>query len=292
MSDRAVSVVIPTHNHGHFIKETIQCVLGQTFQDFEIIIVDNGSVDNTREIVSSIEDERIFYHWQEDSGLPANSRNVGVKLAKTGLIAFLDSDDRWYPEKLKKVMEVFESHPNVYLVCHNEYVIKDGKKIGKSDYGPYVDDMYEKLLFEGNCLSTSAVVVKKEKLIEAGMFTERKDFLSVEDYDLWLKLAVKKNKFFFLEDILGEYILHESNVSSNIEMHYNNLFAVRDVHYGELARKESLKVVKALKRRARSRVGLIRDLLKSGNFYKAGLYLFKLPYEMFKSYRIYKKFIT
>ncbi len=288
MTVPAVSVIIPTYNNAHFVGQTIQCVLDQTFQNFEVIVVDDGSTDNTKGVISSFKDKRIFYHYQERSGLPAVSRNTGIKLSQAGMIAFLDSDDKWYPEKLSKTMEVFFNNKDIDLVCHDEYVTLADKIIRKSVYGPGVEDMYQALLYRGNCLSTSAVVVKKEKLYQVGLFDERKDFFSVEDYDLWLRLAANGCKFYFLHEFLGEYVLHETNISANLEMNYNNLLNVLDVHFRKLATEHNFKIFNALKRKLKVRIAMVRDLVKSGQFNKAIYYFLKLPRELINDYQEYK----
>ena len=119
MEKKLVSVITTTHNRGNIIKECINSVLNQTYKNFEYIIVDNGSTDNTKEIVHAFKDKRIKYIWQENSGSPAGSRNTGMMAAKGYYIAICDSDDLWLPQKLEKQIELFEKYNDILLVATN-----------------------------------------------------------------------------------------------------------------------------------------------------------------------------
>ncbi|MEQ1920226.1 MAG: hypothetical protein ABL955_13615, partial [Elusimicrobiota bacterium] len=121
-----------------------------------------------------------------------------------------------------EVMAEFDAHPDADLVCHQENVMKDGAFVSVTRNGPWVPDMYEQLLFEGNALSPSATTVKKSKLIEAGLFREEPEFNTVEDYDLWMRLA-KICRMRFLNEVLGEYLLIERGASNKIVYHNTNL---------------------------------------------------------------------
>ena len=236
----AVSVIVPAYNNAKLLSQTIQSVLGQSYTDFELIIVDDGSTDNTREIIEHFPDRRIRYHYQDNSGLPAAARNTGIRLSVGRYISFLDSDDVWYPEKLGKVLAVFQRHSTVGLVCHNENVRRGSGIIGTKRYGPYKPDMFRSLLFKGNVLSTSATTVVKEVLERVGGFTERRDFYCIEDYDLWMKIARQHVEFYFLSDILGEYRIHESNSSGifgqgDIKRYYNSLRCVLEENFAHIS---------------------------------------------------------
>ena len=102
------SVVIPTYNRCNVILETVQAVLNQTFSSFEVVVVDNGSTDHTSDIIRSISDSRVRYLKLKGSGSPASPRNHGIVEARGEWIAFLDSDDYWFPEKLESVANVLE----------------------------------------------------------------------------------------------------------------------------------------------------------------------------------------
>lgn len=219
------SVVIPAYNREKELHVAIQSVLNQTYQNFELIVVDNGSTDATKEVVQSYmdNDARVKYFWQENSGSPAGSRNTGIKNAMGDWVAFLDSDDYWYPQKLERVAKMIKDNPNAIAVSHYEdkrvngifhSTLAHGKTLSRSPY-------YE-LLFDGNSLSTSAMSVKKEKLFEVDLFDIRKDYFAVEDYDMWMKLSLV-GEFCYIHEPLGVFSITDTNMSGNIELINNNL---------------------------------------------------------------------
>lgn len=222
-----ISVVIPLYNREGTIARAIDSVLSQTFSNFEILIVDNGSTDTSREIALKYckNDSRINYIYQENSGSPAGSRNTGIGNSQYDWVAFLDSDDYWFPKKLESVVNAIEANPSVILISHSENQElnnKFQKTLKNSPKDNSSKSMYEKLFYGGNFLSTSAIVVKKQALIEVGLFDTRKDYYAVEDYDLWMKLS-QVGEFFFIHEVLGTYCLDGGNLSSKYEIFFKNL---------------------------------------------------------------------
>lgn len=205
------SVVIPTHNREKIVPHTIRCVLEQTFGDFELLVVDNGSVDDTGKAVSCISDPRLRYFRREDSGSPAAPRNLGIRNARGRYVALLDDDDVWYPGKLEAVHRAFLEDPSADIVCHNENIRRMGRICGMKHYGPAEKASFRSLLFEGNCVSGSATTIRADVLREAGAFREGPEYFEIEDYDLWLRLAFLGRKFSFIEEPLGEFVLHEAS---------------------------------------------------------------------------------
>ena len=202
MNKEFFSVIIPTYNRQHLLSRSIESVLAQEFINFELIIVDNGSTDNTKNVVIQYKnkDNRVKYFKQKNSGSPAGSRNKGIRKAKGKWIAFLDSDDYWYQTKLQEVYNKIINLSDDYIsVSHYEdKKSSNDKKIVTLSHGKYLSHSpYEDLLFKGNSLSTSAMTVRKDKLFEVGLFDPRKDYFAVEDYDMWLKLA-KVGKFSYI----------------------------------------------------------------------------------------------
>ena len=112
MNRPKVSIIIPTYNRAKLLSRAIKSVLDQTFKDFELIIVDDGSTDNTKGVVEEFQkkDSRIKYIWQENSGAPAKPKNTGIRQARGEYVAFLDDDDEWFPKKLEKQIELFEDN--------------------------------------------------------------------------------------------------------------------------------------------------------------------------------------
>jgi len=284
MSDPEASVVIPTYNSGGFITKTLNCLEKQTFNSFEVVIINDGSTDNTQEVISEYISEhpdlRLRLINQKNKGI-AGARNRGILEAKGRYIAFLDHDDIWYPEKLKTCCAILTEYPQIDLVCHNELMRDEsGRVLAELKYGPCAPDMFRKLLFKGNCLSTSATVVRKKALLETGLFLERQDFSTIEDYDLWLRLA-KKYKFYFIKEILGEYIINQQSASSDFERHYTNQIRMLRVNFLEYDEKKAgdcylinLKILKCY-------LLIARETLRKADLKKAFNYLWKAFLQFF-----------
>lgn len=223
------SVVIPTYNCADFLRRALDSVLQQTCQDFEVIVVDNSSTDHTRQLLADYNSEKIKVVIISNNGIIAASRNLGIRNACGQWVAFLDSDDVWQQEKLSLVQAAIKATSEIVLVCHYEQLVEAGIPGRILRYGPEVPQMYERLLFGGNALSTSAVVVRRDVLERTGGFSEAPQFVTVEDYEYWLRLA-KEGRFLFLSDVLGEYHVHGSNESAKIERHVKALIAVVTHH--------------------------------------------------------------
>ncbi|OGW84705.1 MAG: hypothetical protein A2987_06640 [Omnitrophica bacterium RIFCSPLOWO2_01_FULL_45_10] len=211
-----ISVVMTTYMHGRFIRAAIESVLAQTFKDYELIIINDGSPDNTDEEILKVKDPRIAYIKQAPSGLPAISRNRGISRATGRLIAFFDGDDTWHPSKLERSLEVFREEPVVDILCHDLNLIKDsGKILKRTSFGPYEGDVYRQLLVEGNSLGISGTVMKRSIFSEdTCFFSEDKRLFTVEDYELWLRLAKSRRyHFYYLPEILGEHRVFEESAS-------------------------------------------------------------------------------
>ena len=155
------SVVLPNFNHGRYLKEAIDSVLYQDFKNWELLIIDNYSTDSSDEVISSYNDPRIRVFKINNEGIIAKSRNLGIKNAKAKWIAFLDSDDIWYFDKLSKLLELTDN--NFDIICSNEYQhdLKRGVKMPLY-YNLKSNNFYKELLLKGNALSTSATIVSRD----------------------------------------------------------------------------------------------------------------------------------
>ena len=224
------SVVIPTYNQAIFLEKAINSVLKQSYNNYEIIIIDNYSTDETEKIVDNFDQNKIVYKKINNNGVIGKSRNEGIKLSRGEWVAFLDSDDIWHIDKLKKIYEEIEKR-NFDIICNDEYWIYKNKNKKIARYGPYKKNFYKYLLEYGNCISTSGSTVKKKFLEENKIsFSERKDFVTSEDYDFFLKAAKKNGIFFFLHLPLGEHLFHENSASYKFEEHKKSWKAVIDHH--------------------------------------------------------------
>jgi glycosyltransferase involved in cell wall biosynthesis len=219
-----VSVVIPTYNHAHFLGRALQSVLDQTYPHWEALVIDNHSHDNTDDVVKSFSDPRIRLLKIHNHGVIAASRNVGMREARGEWIAFLDSDDCWYPQKLEIIMSTADAD-NAYDVLSNDELMVDVKTGARAvlRHGPYENDFYKILLVEGNRLSPSATLVRRDFLLQSGLaFDESQDYVTVEDYGFWLDLARTGARFKFIHEVQGEFVMHETNSSSRLELHWKN----------------------------------------------------------------------
>lgn len=215
-----VSVIMPAYNASAYIQEAIDSIIAQTFPNWELIIVDDGSTDNTAMLVNEylLKDNRIQYYYQEN-GKQGKARNLAISKSKGEYLAFLDADDLWLPEKLEiQVKEIKEK--KVDLVFSNAFVIKDSEKIdinkvihchqGFLDSNEGLDRMIER-----NRVPILTVLVQKLKVIEVGMFTEKLEIQNAEDTHLWLKLLINNAVFYGSNEILAIYRVHKGSVTTN-----------------------------------------------------------------------------
>ncbi|MGE0084820.1 MAG: glycosyltransferase [Desulfococcaceae bacterium] len=185
MHSKSVSVIIPAYNRSLMLREAVDSVLNQDYPDFEIIVVDDGSADDTPEMLASYGD-KITVIRQPNRGVSA-ARNRGIAAAKGELIAFLDSDDLWLPGKLTKQAEFFHAHPEA-LICQTEEIwIRRGKRVNPKNRHKKLSG----LIFEPSlhlCLvSPSAVMMRGSLFEKVGLFDE--NLPACEDYDLWLRIS-------------------------------------------------------------------------------------------------------
>ena len=219
MLDKKVTVVIPTYNRAHLVKDAVESVLNQTYQNFELIVIDDGSTDNTKEVLAIYKD-KLSYIYQENQGR-SSARNHGIKLASCEYIAFLDSDDVWFPDKLERQVPVLESAPaNVVLVHGYKCIVDENlqpvsgwelklrKLYALAEKG---EETYENYL-HSSCNFTSSILVRKTAIVEVGCY----DILipSLQDLDLYLRLLLKGYNFAFIsEPPLMKYRWHENNTA-------------------------------------------------------------------------------
>ena len=236
-----VTVVIPTYNHAQFLGRALQSVMDQTYSNWEIFVVDNHSQDNTDEVVKGFGDPRIQLLKIHNQGVIAASRNFGIREGKGNWIAFLDSDDVWYPNKLEVCMKAAEESDSYDVISNFELMVDiryGSKKILR--HGPFQSDLYKILLIQGNRLSPSATLVRRTFLERHSLlFNESKNYITVEDYDLWLKIAHKGARFKFINYICGEYLIHSANNSSQIERHMAHLETLLREHVFQIQEFES-----------------------------------------------------
>jgi glycosyltransferase involved in cell wall biosynthesis len=167
--------------------KAIESVLNQSYKNFELIIVDDGSTDNTKENLDLlIQENKIKYIRQNNSGV-ASARNLGIKNSSGDYIAFLDSDDEWVPNKLQKQVDFFNKNPNFKIVYTDETWVRNGKRVNQKAIHKKSGGQIFKECIQQCLIGPSTVMIKKELLNEVGHFDE--SFKVCEDYDLWLKIS-------------------------------------------------------------------------------------------------------
>jgi len=212
-----VSVIIPTYNRAKYLPKAIDSVLNQTYQDFEIIIVDDGSIDNTKDILAKY-DGKIRYFYQENKG-PSAARNLGIKKACGEYVAFLDADDIWFPDKLDKQLGIFNNDDKIGLVHSQMYVISNNNLASLSqNIKPkrLPGSSFAELLFYGSG-PPSTFMVKHKCFKKTGLFD--KNLKTLEDLDMAVRIA-RFYKVVFIPFPLGSYRQHTTNTTLNTEKVY------------------------------------------------------------------------
>lgn len=213
-----VSVILPTYNRAAILKKAIESVLAQTYTEFELIIVDDGSTDQTAEMVHAIRDTRIRYVYTELNRGAAAARNYGIVQAspEAAYIAFEDSDDLWHPDKLEKQMHEMEKHPEAGFCYHKiaydmgggyQAILPDERLPLEKKQG----EIYAQLLFE-NLVDCPSMLIRREVLEQVGNFDEM--LKALEDYDLALRLA-KAAPAAFVNEVLLDSSYSTTGVSGS-----------------------------------------------------------------------------
>ena len=240
MGSPYVSVILPTYNRAHTLLRSIESVLNQTYSNFELIIVDDGSTDNTTEVVKSFNDSRIIYIKKSKNAGPASARNTGINNSRGKYIAFQDSDDEWLKEKLEKQILLLEkSDNNVGVVYSSFYKIMSNNNkvlIPKSSIKEKEGWIYKRLL-SGNIVGMPVALIKKECFEKCGNFNE--NLHALEDWELFLRIS-KDYKFIFINEAL--VISYESpvSVSKNRINHINAIKTILKENYNEINKNNKL----------------------------------------------------
>lgn len=258
------TVLIPAHDAGATIARAVGSALAQTEQDIEVIVVNDGSSDDTGSVVREFPDQRVVLVEQAASGSPAGARNAGLRLARGEFIAFLDADDEWHPQKLALVRSALEADASLDAVAHDMKLVGPSGDIGVRAYRLDARDLYEQLLYRGNFLTTSAMTVRAAKVRGVGVFTEAVDRPVAEDLDMWLRLAQAGLRLRMLPEVLGVYAVG-SGISGDHARALRDTFAVLDPHYERLASEGRLHGRAALVRRARAVGALALDQTRTGH---------------------------
>jgi glycosyltransferase involved in cell wall biosynthesis len=210
----AVSIVIATHNYGHYVAGALESALAQTFRDFEVLVIDDGSTDDTTEVVRPwLRDPRVQYVRTAHRGQPA-TKNTGIRLARAPLVAFLDADDLWLPAKLEKQISLLEADAALGVVYSRRLLIDAlGRELEFLQPPLYRGNVLA-AMFRENFVCFSSVVVRSDVFTEAGWFDEQ--LALAIDYDLWLRVAARF-PFAFVDEPLVKYRTGHANLSQRTE---------------------------------------------------------------------------
>lgn len=211
----SVSIILPTYNRAHRVGKAIESVLAQTYTDFELLVIDDGSTDETEQVVTGYMDKRVHYYRMEENGGQSKARNCGMQLAQYDYLAFEDSDDLWRPGKLEIQMETMQgAGQDVGMVYHKfRYDLGEGRGMVLPDENIPVEkksgDIYKQLLWD-NLVGMPTMLLKKECVNVVGGLDETLKCL--EDYDFALRIA-QKYKAIFINEIYLDATYSISGVS-------------------------------------------------------------------------------
>ncbi|MGV8125151.1 MAG: glycosyltransferase family 2 protein [Candidatus Xenobiia bacterium LiM19] len=256
-----VSVIISTYNRAHLVTEAIDSVLQQSFKDFEVIVVDDGSTDHTGEVLHERYKDRIHYIYQENQGTPA--RNTGINISKGHYIAFLDSDDLWLPHKLEKQVSLIETLPErVGMIFCSMYVQEgsDGRDTMVCYRYTHRGNILKSLLLSEAMASPSRVLIKKECLEKVGLFNE--SLKRSEDTELWIRISQ-----YFDADFVEEPLVIKRHLDSHIMGDPGTLEDVSAIYEKIFDNPDIPEDIKKLKNKAYAR----RLLNYMGEYYKSNM---------------------
>lgn len=261
-----VSVVIPNYNYGRFLREALDSALNQTYKPLEVVVVDDGSTDESHEILAEYETKGVKVIRQKNCGVGA-ARNTGAKASSGEVIAFLDADDIWFPEKLEKQVAAFDGDSELGLVsCGMQEFNQQGEVINTYEEGQEGWLSKKMLTFDAPVIvSGSAVAVRRDIFERISGFDERKELHPSEDWDFFYRVS-RVSKVGFVKEILIHYRNHGDNGHLKIPRFENAMLLA----YKKIFRTTDREVLQ-LRRKS------------YGNFYKvlAGSYLYAKQYGSF-----------
>lgn len=244
-----ISVIIPTYNRASVLFRAIDSVLAQTYKNYELLIVDDGSNDETHELLLPLINlEKIKYFKHQNRGVSA-ARNVGVQNANGELITFLDSDDEWLPHKLQQQLNFIAQNPQIQIVYGEELWIRNGKRVNQKAIHKKSGGHIFPACVQQCLIAPSSVMLFKNLFHQMGGFDER--FMVCEDYDLWLKISSLMEIGFIANPLIIKHGGHEDQLSTKyVAMDFWRLKSMLGIlKTRKLSPEEQLLVVDSMKRR-------------------------------------------
>ncbi len=310
MGKSLVSVIITTFNRADYIKYSIESVLEQAYKHFELIIVDDGSTDNTVDIVKSYNDKRIRYFYQTNLGQNF-ARNYGLQVSKGKYAAFLDSDDVWENNKLEKQVEILDKHADIGLVyCATSIIDKHNREIERQKLHNYCGNVTNQLLLLNFLYNISCAMFRiDESLYRVGMFDE--SITKMTDWEFYLKYSLH-NKFYSIPEYLVKHRVLGNSINFNYMEHLVSGFRIFDKFFqnkdlpGSVIKKKELAYAMQYRHLAQkfldngkyieARVYILKAFAQTGDIIweKDGIFTFVkcfLPYRLFKFISYFKKYL-
>lgn len=213
-----ISIITPTYNREAFLPAAIESVLAQSYKEFELIIVDDGSTDNSRELINAYADKdpRVKYLYQENQRQSV-ARNYALSIAKGDFICFLDSDNYWPHDKLEKSLKAFEQHPEADIVYGDCITIDEqGNELHRNNMRRYSGNIAA-LLLKDNFVSMNTTMTRRRCFNEMGGMSGKRRV--ADDYDLWLKFSARY-RFQYIPEFLAYYRVMENQISSNKKLRF------------------------------------------------------------------------
>jgi len=209
-----ISIIVPTYNRGSFISECIESVLNQSYTDWEMIIIDDGSTDSTKEIINTyLSEPRIQYHYQENKG-QSSARKKAIYLAKGKYLAFLDSDNIWLNQRLEFGLKAIQRNENIDLTYGDIIEIDENSTEVPMVNMKRFSGKVSSQLVKDNFITMNTVLVKKSVVIKVKAF--REEIKRADDYDMWLRLSAEHN-FLYIPKVMVKYRVMDDQISSNKE---------------------------------------------------------------------------
>lgn len=241
MNNTFFSIVTSAYDAEEFLTRAIDSVLRQNYEKYEYIIVDNGSHDNTQQILldycSRFPNKIRVFHVDNNLGI-SGGRNYGIRQAKGDYVCFLDADDYWDDKKLFEVNKAISNNLDCNIFCHWEYHQTNEDKRVVEYRQPDYEEPYLDMLFNGNCLSTSALTIRKDLLETAKGFDENL-VMGEEDYDLWLRLAKNGGKVYMIDKPLGYWVIRNDSMSSKVIKHTDAVAKLIEHHCHSLLKERN-----------------------------------------------------
>ena len=242
-----ISIITPAYNAEKYIAQTIDSVLSQTYPNWELIIVDDGSTDNTASVVKPyLKDIRVKYFYQ-NNGKQGKARNLAIKNSKGIYLAFLDADDLWAPEKLELQMHIMQKN-NFDVVFSQGWFFNDNINTDHKDFNAPIGlqdiDIFFSSMLVQNLVPILSVLVKKKCVVDVGGFNENPKIQNAEDYQLWLRLADKKYIFYCMQERLFFYRVHPNQSTSDFSATIiPKIWVLDSVVFKSISQKDKMKIM-------------------------------------------------